>query len=444
MSLRARLTLVSAAAVAAAVALASVLGWFIVRDQLRDQVDETLRDRASETFVEQGPAGDFSIRLPSPPLGGARGYAQLVPAQGEIELPPGERTELPIDERAREVAAGRREEFFQDADVAGTHVRVLTARIADDLAVQVALSLEGVDSVLRRLALILGFVGVGGIGLAAGIGLLVARAALKPVRALTDATEHVAETRDLTRRIDASGTDELSRLAASFNTMLGALESSLAAQRQLVADASHELRTPLTSLRTNMEVLARGDGLSPGERERLVGDVVRQLEEMSVLVGDVVDLARGTEPEADLEDVRLDVLVEAAVERARRHAPGIRFDVRAEPTLVRGVPSRLDRAVANLLDNAVKWSPPGGTVHVSTRDGEVCIRDEGPGIADADLPHVFDRFYRAPGARSLPGSGLGLAIVRQVAESHGGFAAADRGEDGGACLRLRLPAATDS
>ena len=441
MSLRARLTLVSAAAVAAAVALASLLGWLIVRDQLRDQLDQTLRERASEVLVDANPAGGVAIQLPPAPFGAARGYAQLVPANGRVELLPGENTRLPVDRRTREVASGDREAFFADEEVEGTDVRVLTRQVAPDLAVQVALPLEETNSVLRRLVFLLGLVGVGGIGLAAGLGLVVARASLAPVREVTETAEHVAETRDLSHRIETAGSDELGRLADAFNTMLGALESSLTAQRQLVADASHELRTPLTSLRTNMELLAREDGLAEDERARILRDVVAQLEELSVLVGDVVDLARGAEPPELVEDVRLDLLVADAVARARAHAPAVRFETDLDETLVRGVPGRIDRAVANLLDNAAKWSPAGGTVHVRVRDGEVVVADEGPGIADADLPHVFNRFYRAPGARSLPGSGLGLAIVRQVAESHGGTAVAERAQSGGAQFRLELPRA---
>ena len=440
MSLRARLTLVSAAAVATAVVLASLLGWFIVRDQLREQLDDTLRERASDVVIKTDPAGDVAPFLPNAPFGAARGQAQLVPAERRSDLLPGGGTPLPVDERAREVAKGERSPFFSDEEVNGTELRVFTQQFGPGLAVQVALPLEETKSVLRRLAFLLGLVGLGGIGLAAGLGLLVARASLAPVREVTVTAEHVAETRDLTRRIETSGDDELGRLAAAFNTMLAALESSLAAQRQLVADASHELRTPITSVRTNMEVLARENGVPAEERARILRDVVAQLEELSALVGDIVDLARGAEPEALVEDVRLDLLVSDAVERARVHAPSVRFETELEETLVRGVPGRIDRAVANLLDNAAKWSPPGGTVRVAVRDGEVCVRDEGPGIADADLAHVFDRFYRAPGARSLPGSGLGLAIVRQVAESHGGTAVAERPDGGGAQFRLKLPA----
>jgi two-component system sensor histidine kinase MprB len=282
---------------------------------------------------------------------------------------------------------------------------------------------------------------VAGVGMALLLGRLATRAAVKPVASLTETAEHVARTRDLSQRIAADGDDELSRLAGSFNTMLEALEGSRRAQRRLVADASHELRTPLTSLRTNLEVLGRpGGGLDEADRERLRADVVGQIEELIGLVADLVDLARDEEPVAEHAEVRLDELVRAAVERAERHAPGIAFRCELEPTVVSAAPGRLDRAVANLLDNAAKWSPPAGRVDVTLAAGELAVRDRGPGIAEADLPFVFDRFYRAPGARGRPGSGLGLAIVRQVAESHGGSVEAGAAEGGGALLRLRLPA----
>ena len=301
-------------------------------------------------------------------------------------------------------------------------------------------SLEEVDHTLGRLAVALILVSIGGIAIAVVLGWMVARTALRPVRTLTKTAEHVARTRDLSRRIEAEGTDELSRLGASFNTMLEALEDSQRAQRQLVADASHELRTPLTSLRTNMEVLSDVEALSDEDRRRLVHDVVAQLDELTVLITDLVDLARGDERVEVTQDVRLDMLVAEAVERAQRHASDKRFNLDLQPSLVVGVPGRLDRAVANLLDNAAKWSPPGGEIDVTVKGGEVTVRDRGPGIDDADLPFVFDRFYRAPGARGLPGSGLGLAIVRQVANLHGGEVVAERAEGEGALIRLRFPA----
>jgi two-component system sensor histidine kinase MprB len=222
--------------------------------------------------------------------------------------------------------------------------------------------------------------------------------------------------------------------------MLAELDRSVSAQRRLVADASHELRTPLTSLRTNIEVLAGGNGLAPDDRERLLRDVVAQLGELGVLVGNLVDLARDEEPDTGAGEVRLDELVAEATERARRNAPGKRFTLAAEPCEVHGVADRLERAVGNLLDNAAKWSLPGGEIEVRVRDGEVSVRDHGPGIDAADLPHVFDRFYRAPSARGMPGSGLGLAIVSQVADAHGGSVEAGAAAGGGAVVTLHLPA----
>jgi two-component system, OmpR family, sensor histidine kinase MprB len=239
--------------------------------------------------------------------------------------------------------------------------------------------------------------------------------------------------------VEVGGGDELARLSASFNAMVGALAEAVQAQRRLVADASHELRTPLTSLRTNVELLARIGELSEEERAAILHDVRTELEELTALVGDVVELAREGETELPAEDVRLDLLVAGAVERARRRAPDVAIEAELEETLVRGVPARLDRAVANVIDNAVKWSPPGGPVEVRIAGGEIAVRDHGPGIDEADLPFVFDRFYRSAAARGLPGSGLGLAIVRRVAESHGGTVGAERADGGGTLVRIVLP-----
>jgi two-component system sensor histidine kinase MprB len=250
----------------------------------------------------------------------------------------------------------------------------------------------------------------------------------------------VASTQDLSRRIPAGDGDELDRLAKSFNTMLAALDASRESQRQLVSDASHELRTPLTSVRANLDALALARGLSDQDRARVVTAAQAQLTELTVLVGDLVDLSKVGVEDAATEDVRLDLAVDEAVARARLHAPACRFALDTEPCLVRVPPARLHRAVMNLLDNAVKWGPPEGPVEVLVREGRIQVRDHGPGIAAEDLPHVFDRFYRAPAARGMPGSGLGLAIVRQVAESNGGRVVAGNAPDGGALLTLELPA----
>jgi two-component system sensor histidine kinase MprB len=441
MSFRTRLALVAAAAVALAVVLASVVVYVVVRNQLRGTVDEALKDRAVE--VARAPLrafriGEGSFLAPGPALGGAQGYIQLVDADGDTVRPPEEIVELPVSDDALAVARGEDGAFFADSHVAGVHVRVLTFPYADGYAVQIARPLTEVDHSLGRIRLFLLVIAAVGIAAAAALGLAVARAALAPVRRLTAATEHVTKTGDLSERIDAGGHDELSRLAASFNTMLAALETSTLAQRQLVADASHELRTPLTSLRTNIEVLAGNRRLPAGERDRLLTDVVEQLGEMTTLISELIELARVGRPPAEPEDVRLDLLTAEAVERTGRDRPGVTFETDLQESVVHGDPAAIDRAVGNLLDNAAKWSPTDGKVEVSVHDGHVTVRDHGPGIDEEDLPYVFDRFYRAAAARGMPGSGLGLAIVRQVAESHGGTVTAERAEGGGTLMRLEL------
>ncbi|MGZ6709428.1 MAG: HAMP domain-containing sensor histidine kinase, partial [Solirubrobacteraceae bacterium] len=245
---------------------------------------------------------------------------------------------------------------------------------------------------------------------------------------------------ELHHRIEPVADDEPGRLAGAFNAMLGALESSRDAQRQLVADASHELRTPLTSIRANVELLERARDMPPPDRAAILASVRGQLEDLTILVGDLVDLARpGGRAHEPPQELRLDSLVQDAVERARRHAPATEFAVTTEPCTVSGSRARLARAVGNLLENAVKWGPPGAPVEVTASAGEVTVRDHGPGIADDDLPHVFDRFYRAPAARGLPGSGLGLAIVKHVADAHGGTVVAEGAPGDGTRLRLTLP-----
>ena len=438
MKLRHRLTLLASGAVAAAVIIASAVMYFAVRAQLRGQVDRSLRSLADSAVVlQRNPGlGRATLELPEPIFGGPEGYGQVVGVFGPLDPT----ALIPRDQRAIEVAAGDRDEYIEDMTVRASHVRVLTTPIGPDLALQVARPLGEVDRALRNLTWALLAIAAGGIALAAILGRFVSRAALAPVERLTETTEHVTRTRDLTGRIEVEGRDELSRLATSFNAMLEALESSIGAQRQLVADASHELRTPITSIRTNIEVLARTD-LPEEDRRQVLRDVVVQLEELTVLVQDVVELARGSEPDTSVDEVRLDLVVEEAVERARRHARDVTFEAQVEPAIVMGNAARLDRAVMNLLDNAAKWSPAGSVVDVHVQDGEVRVRDRGPGIAEADLPHIFDRFYRSAAARGRPGSGLGLAIVRQVAESHGGDVTVGNAPDGGAEFRLKLPEA---
>jgi two-component system sensor histidine kinase MprB len=440
MSLRRRIAFTAAAAVAVAVALGSIVAYAVVRDTLRGQIDASLRppaDSVGATFSRGVPPGSA---LPDvQPLEGPVLFIQRVEGD-RIFAAPGQQQRLGDPTEVQRVADGTRPPYFDDAEVDGVHVRFFTTRAPNGTALQIARPMTEVDTALARLRLGLGIVALAGIALAAFLGRLATRHAVRPVTDLTETAEHVARTRDLSRRIDAAGGDELARLAASFNTMLEALDESQRAQRQLVADASHELRTPLTSLRTNLEVLGAKGELPEADRERLRRDIVAQLEELGELVGDLVELARNGEAPGDPpEPLRFDELVAAAVERAQRHAPQVVFRAGLEPCEVTGERARLDRAVANLLDNAAKWSPPGGIVEVRLRDGELTVRDHGPGIEPDDLPHVFDRFYRATAARGRAGSGLGLAIVRHVAELHGGTVRAEAAHGGGALLRLALP-----
>jgi two-component system, OmpR family, sensor histidine kinase MprB len=438
-SFRARLTLVAAAAVALAVVVASVVVYVVVRSELRNTVDNGLRATADEVSHEP-PQHLGRSAPPAPDIGGPGGYIQIVRSDGKRFRPPQEQVALPAGQREIRVAKTGGGSFFRDVNVGGTDLRILTVPYAaPGYSIQVARSLREVNHLLDRLTVFLLIIDASGIAIAAALGLIVSGAALAPVRRLSDATEKVAATGDLSERIAATrGHDELSKLAGRFNTMLGALEESARAQRQLVADASHELRTPITSLRTNIEVLASERTLPPGERERLLHDVIEQLGEMTNLISELIELARGEQQPLEAEDVRLDLVATEAVERVRRNRPGVFFTTDVEETTVRGVPATIERAVANLLDNAAKWSPPNGTVEVAVRDGRVVVRDHGPGIDEEDLPYVFDRFYRARKARGLPGSGLGLAIVRQVAEAHGGKVVAERAEGGGTRMTLQL------
>lgn len=443
MSFRARIAVASAVAVALAVVVASALVYVIAREELRAPVDEALERRAAEIAARPlgiATASDGRSYLAvRPEFGEARGYVQLVRADGTVLVPPRQETELPVTETVLELARGGTEgTSWSDVSVDGAHLRVLAFAYGPDAAVQVARPLSEVDASLERLGLFLLLIAVSGVGIAALLGLVVSGAALAPVRRLTRAAEHVSETRDLSERIEVTGRDELSRLASSFNTMLEALEESTRAQRQLVADASHELRTPLTSLRTNIEVLASDRALPAEERGRLLTDVVEQLGEMTTLISELIELARAEQQALEPEDVRLDLVTADAVERVRRNRPQVVFDAVLAESHVRGVPAAIERAIGNLLDNAAKWSPEGATVEVRVEDGAVTVRDHGPGIADEDLPYVFDRFYRARSARGMSGSGLGLAIVRQVAEAHGGSVAAERADGGGTRMTLRL------
>ncbi|MDQ6749788.1 MAG: HAMP domain-containing histidine kinase [Actinomycetota bacterium] len=468
MTLRNRMGAVAAAAVAVTVIAVAITVYVAVRSELRGQVDTALAERAQPFLMgrggldrhdgDRGPGGagpggpgapdhvdggpGRPPASPRVPFGGPSGQLQLVAPGGRVSTPTDVTTKLPTSAQVKAIAARGTGRDLSDTHVNHTHLRVLTMGIGPRGAVSVARPLSEVDSVLRNLLLVLVLVGAAGIAVAAGLGILVARTALAPIARFTRRTETLAANPDVAQRLEVSGKDELARLARSFNTTLDALERAVEAQRQLVADASHELRTPIASLRANIQVLEDAEHLPDADRESLRADIISELDELTALVGDVIELARGAKPTGAADDVRLDEIAEMLVDRARTRSSALTFEVDLEPTLVTGEPDRINRAVSNLLDNARKWSRPGGTVEVELADGVLCVRDHGPGFAERDLPHVFDRFYRAENARQMPGSGLGLAIVRQTAESHGGFVKAANADGGGALLRVSFGAAS--
>lgn len=460
MTLRHRIAAVAGLAVAVTVLLAATAIFLAVGAQLHRQIDDALQSRAREMAGAPDPdrdhdgvcgagggAADGGRAFTAPRsdrddarFGGAEGYVQILCADGRVLRPAAVTTGLPVSGPALAIARSGSGQALASMEVAGTHLRVLTLALPSKLgAVQVARPLTEVDHALRDILLVLAVVAAAGVALAAALGALVARAALAPVRRFTRRTEELAGNPDPAERIATTGDDELARLARSFNATLDALEQSIEAQRHLVADASHELRTPIASLRANIQTIEESDRLPQHERAALHADILEELDELTALVGDVVELARGSRPGRVLDDVRVDRIVSSLVQRAEgRGGVDVSFRADIEPTVIRGEPDRMHRAISNLLDNAIKWSPAGGVIDLELRDGTLTVRDRGPGFAAADLPHVFERFYRADDSRGMPGSGLGLAIVRQAAEAHGGSVEAANAPGGGAQLRVRF------
>lgn len=449
-SLRSRVTLLAAVCVGAAVALVSLGAYITVYRSLHDRVDDNLAERA-RSLVTNTQVGRDSVKIPDYFFQLSDIRFDVIDGEGDSVVQaevsgPGPPT------GADEVRVARGELPNSLRTDAGTDTRVLAVpyRFVPESALVLSQSLQPTRDVLDKLAIVLLLIGGAGVVLAAVAGTAVARTGLRPVERLTQATERVARTGDL-RPIKVSGDDELARLTHSFNIMLSTVAHAQERQRRLVADAGHELRTPLTSLRTNLELLLAAEApdapsLSEKDKEDIRDDLRGQLDELTQLIGDLVELAREDAPELPQERVDMVEVVEQALDRARRRATGVQFEVRLQPWHVIGDAGSLERAVLNLLDNAVKFSPPGGTVRVELQpagDGHAFLQiaDAGPGINDADLPHVFERFYRSREARTLPGSGLGLAIVKQAAERHGGSVYASRSADGGALMAMRLPGA---
>jgi two-component system sensor histidine kinase MprB len=456
MPLRRRITLVAATTVACAVAIAILISYFAVRNQLYGQINSELRGQAAQIQTQgRGTAEGHQPPSPGPGNGGSAPYVDFVTAAGVEARAAGDLT-LPDKDLAMSVAAGTvTGPVMVNVTVEGAHLRMyifsgqaFDANLGEYVngAWELARPLSSDENVLSTLRWVLAVIFLAVVALAAGLARLATRRVMEPLARVTATAQLIGETDDLTQRIDVRSDDEVGQLADRFNEMLerletsrGALDASVTSQRQLVADASHELRTPVTSLRTNIEVLLSGAELEHEDRQRLLADVVEQCEELSSLVSDLIEVARGDSTPESIEELRLDRLVEDALDRARRNAPYVEFRERLSPVLVRANPERLLRVVNNLLDNAALHGGQGGPVEVTVDNAGLIVRDHGEGVAEADLPFVFDRFYRGANSRSRQGSGLGLAIVRQTVEQLHGSVTASNAEDGGAVFTLVLP-----
>lgn len=446
-SLASRVTLLTTIAVGLSVAFVALGAYVTTRVQLGNTLDASLLERAQQAATQTTLANVVRAQIPPWALGAGDvriAFVDLDETPQVISYDRGE-DEAQIELGAQEAAVAEREEPYslRTIEAGGERFRVVAVPAGQERqALVLAQTLAPQEKVLGKLGFVTVLFGLAGIVTAGMAGWGVATNGLRPVRRLTGAVETIARTEQL-EPIPVEGDDEVARLATAFNQMLLALDHSRARQRQLVADAGHELRTPLTSLRTNIELLGQADAGGPDlpveARAELLADVSAQIEELSQLVGDLVELARDEPLPSLVESLDLAEAVDHAVERVRRRAPGVTFLVEAQPWVVRGEPGTLERAVTNLLDNAAKWSPPDGTVRVSLAHGVLVVEDEGPGIAEHDLPHVFDRFYRSEESRAMPGSGLGLSIVAQAAARHAGTVHAERSAHGGARLVLALP-----
>ncbi|MFJ5308336.1 sensor histidine kinase [Streptomyces sp. NPDC088350] len=459
--IRSRLAMLVAAAVAFAVAAVSVTCWFIVQGKLYEQVDSDLKKAIGMRGPENGNIDAVVLNCTQTPQNNSNDfrntYSQVVKADGTVCLFPSSVGVVKVTKADKDVIknASTGEGIYRNGtDADGNDVRVMTLPLqaqqpgVPDAALVVAVPLKGTENTLNDLALILLLVsGIGVIG-AGAAGLAVARAGLRPIDKLTEAVEHVARTEDLAIRIpvEEDSDDEVARLSRSFNSMTTSLANSRELQQQLIADAGHELRTPLTSLRTNVELLTRseetGRPIPPADRKALLASVKAQMTELASLIGDLQELSRSEGQRGErVQVVSLQDTVEAALRRARLRGPELTITADVQPWYVQSEPSALERAVVNILDNAVKFSPEGGTIEVQLTRGVLTVRDHGPGIPAEELPHVFDRFWRSPSARALPGSGLGLSIVARTVQQAGGEVTLAHARGGGTVATVRIPGA---
>ena len=441
-----RLAFLVSAAVAGAVAITGVAAYLITNLAIYDQLDRELTEIAAVTSEWIAPDIQGMGGLNQDALDTAHVTLLTVRADHQVTRPPGSGPDSLVI-TASEVAIARTQTGSSartGVNTAGVPYRIVAVPLTDstyNYALVLGRPLGPTDQILRTLAFSLLTFGVAAVVLAGATGWVIARSGLEPIRRLTNAVTKVTETNELAP-IELGGMDELTDLTRSFNQMMRNLASSRERQRRLIADAGHELRTPLTSLRTNVELLVADDRqgmLPPGARGEILRDIAAQLGEFTTLIGDLVHLSREDTVQPDPEPIDLRDVVSNALSRARRRGPGLNFVVELDPLYLVGEPDSLERAVTNLLDNAVKFSPPGGTVTVRLEGDRLRIADQGPGIDDADLPHVFDRFYRSQHARTTPGSGLGLSIVAQTIKAHGGWVKAGRSRTGGAEFTIRLP-----
>jgi two-component system sensor histidine kinase MprB len=444
--LRSRLALLTAAAFAMAIGVAAAACWYITATQLRSSLDSSLTTvdispgwiQLLEKKCDKTPAKTNASGPPS------RITGQLLTKNGNKRCVDYADTAIVVTQADKDVAAGKIHSVLRDGvRDDGTPVRVYTVKTRGGDIMTIAREISEVSEPLNKLAALLTIVGGCGVLLALGAGLLIARASLAPVHRFTAAVEHIARTEDLKVRIPVEGEDEIARLGRSFNSMTAALESSRDHQQRLIADAGHELRTPLTSLRANVDLLIRsnqtGRPLPPHKRDALLGSLQAQTQELTSLIGDLLELSRPEVAQAAAVPTALHAVVQRALQRAQLRGPGVTFLTDIEPWHVLGDPASLERAVVNLLDNAVKFSPSDGTIEVRLRNGELTVRDHGQGIPAGDLPHVFERFWRSPQARALPGSGLGLSIVAHTVQRAGGQVALLPAHGGGTVPSVRLP-----
>lgn len=445
MSLRWRIAL-GLALIAAIVGTAAAAGAYLsTAQQLENGVDESLVSRTRDANI--GPLGPRSRRpvfagCPQPGELQPAAAAQLVGPSGAITQCIAGGPMLPVYDADLEVGLG--DHRFQTVAIEGNEYRMLTSPWRGGGVLQIARNLAEIEDVLSRLRNRLVVLTLAGVAAAALFGWWLARRIVRPVVNLRDTAEQIANTQDLTTPIPVDGEGEVGSLARSFTTMVHALATSREQQQRLISDASHEMRTPLTSLRTNIELLGRGDQLAPSERQEVVEALNVEVAELSDLVGELVDLATDSWKDEPAEPVRLADLAEDVCGRARRRTGrDITCDVDADAAPIVGHPQQLERAISNLVDNAVKYSPGGTVIDVVVTTTSAVVRDRGPGIAPEDQPHVFDRFYRSTTARSEPGSGLGLAIVQQIVDRHNGRVWATNRSDGGAEVGFILDGAVD-